>query len=472
MHLRNPGLLLLLLSTLGALCALGAVTAQARTARPSGTLPEARRTEPVLLSGDQLSAFLGAPTSALQVCRWSGSDWELVPAQADERNAAGRFVATEDGKLDGNDALVFMAASLGVAAPLDSWPPDLGREHAQLEVAVADPLNPEYRGFAYVFWSDQRGPGDPAPLVQFDTATFEIRTPTYRMALAGGGDGFIGIKALSVSGSPDLVDRLKMRVSVSLFGLPVNYTEETIGAILTPPRREPLLSGPVRLVFDASGTDVAYVERVSLFGSLGRGLGAGLVEVTSARLSLDLDPAALPATYFDPNVPYGVPIDGRPDAVPASPIPSWHEIRFTGPAGRFFTVGAPAPPDSSLRLYYKDDATVDSRDTGDKLSYGDVGVSATSGNAAGGPAPVMIFLPPGDETTGEALAAAFQQPLVATVRFDGAAPTETPSPTGSAATITPARGTATGAPLGTETPVATAVVPTPRPLYLPLARRP
>ncbi len=472
MRVRGPYLLL----TAIAVGLVAAATAQARSSQAAVPLPAARRTEPVILTGSQLAPFAGAPTGSLRVRKWTGTEWEIVESQVDERSSSGRFLATEDGKLDANDELVFMASWLGVAAPADAWPPGLSREHPRLEVVVTDPLAPDYRGYVYAFWSDQTSPGLPAPLIVFDTAEHAIRTPTYALWLAGGDDGFIGIKALTLFGSPDLVDRLKMRVAVSLFGLPANYTEETIGILITPPRREPLVSGPVRLLFDANGTDVAYAERASLYGSLGGGGGSGLVEVTAARLSLDLAPAAVPATYFDPNVPDGVAIDGQPDAVPASPVPNWHEVRFARPFGRLISVGAPAPAGSSLALYYKDDATVDSRDTGDKMSYGDCGVSATKAEDAGGPAPVMIFLPNDDDATGEALAAAFQQPLVATVRVEGEAPTPTASVASTGTPTAPVTLSPTPTSPATATPTATPTAAVPPPtapaLYLPLARRP
>jgi hypothetical protein len=452
--------------TMALVSVLGATVAQA--GMPTGTVgaADARRTEPIVLSGTQLAAFAGAPTGAIRLRTWGGSDWMFVHGQVDERDASERFVRREDGKLDANDEVVFMADRLGVAAPADAWPGNLTREHPRLEVLVTDPLEPAYRGYAYVFWADQTSPGLPAPLVRFDAANYTIVTDAYALGLAGGDDHFIGLKRLSLFDSANLVDRLKMRVTVSLFGLPATYTEETIGTVITAPRREPLVSGPVRLLFDAAGMDVAYAARWSLFGSLGRGAGSGLVDVTAARLSLDLAPAAVPAVYRDPNVPAGVPVDGRPDAVPSAPVPTWHEVRFT--AGRLVSVGAPAPAGSSLRLYYKDDAKVDGTDTGDKMSYGDCGVSATRSEDASGPPPMNIVLGPGDETRAEDLAAAFQRPLVAAVRVD-APPTPATVPATPVVTTptVPPTVAPTAPPTASAPPPATTPPPAAPPLYMP-----
>jgi hypothetical protein len=441
------------------------------TVAPSGRLhaaTNARVSEPVILTGAQLASFVGAPVRDVRVRTMLGGNWTTVVAQVDERDSGVHFVSSEDGRLDANDVVVFMSDRLGEQAPVDSWPSNLSHEHSRFEVAASDPLDVAYHGYAYVFWATQTSPGLPGPLIQFDSATHEIKTSTYTLGLAGGSDGFIGMKSLSLFGGPNLVDRLKMRVSVNLFGLPTTYTEEDIGGLITAPRRDPLVSGPVRLLFDDTGTDVAYPARVSLFGSLGKGAGSLFAPVTSARLSLDLSPAAVPATYRDANVLGGVPIDGKPDAVPASPVPSWHEVRFG--MGRLISAGAPAPAGSSLKLYYKDDAKVDSGDTGDKMSYGDTGVVSTKPEDASGPPPPMIFLAPDDPTTAEQVDAQVQQPLALTVREDVAAPTatETPEPsTPAAPTLTPTR-TATRAPSPMPTPA-----PHPSaPLYLPIARRP
>lgn len=434
-----------------------------------------RVTEPLILTGAQLAAFSGAPVQDLKVRFWDGSNWGFAIAQVDERNSSGRFVASEDGKLDANDVLVFLSDRLDEQAPADAWPGNLSKEHARIELSVTDPSGPAFNRFAYVFWATQQGPAPEEPvLIQFDPASHEIRTDVYTLALAGGSDGFIGMKGLTLFGGPNLIDRLKMRVSGTLFGgLPVNYNEETIGIFVGTAPLNPVVIGPVRLLFDSSGKDVAYPARASLFGSLASGDGSGLFEVSSARLSLDLSPAAVPATYRDPNVPAGVPIDGQPDAVPASPMPSWHEVRFT--AGRLISAGAPPKAGSTLKLYYKDDARPDSSDTGDKMSYGDSGVSSTSTDDAGGPPPQMIFLRSDDTTTAEQVSAQLQQPLKVTAKVDGVVPTAvaTGSVTPSATATATATRTATRIASTTATPTRGGGTPVPRVLiFLPVAKAP
>lgn len=467
---RRPSIILLPLSVV-----LGATILAL-----SGTLPSlraqssARVTEPLILTGAQLAAFTEAPVQDLRVRFWDGSQWQFATAQVDERNSSGRFVAAENGKLDANDVLVFLSDRLGEPAPADAWPGNLSKEHARIELAVTDPLDPAFTRYAYVFWATEQGVGLPEPLIQFDSASHEIRTDVYTLALAGrSSDGFIGMKGLTLFGGPNLIDRLKMRVSVILFGLPVNYNEETIGAVIGTAPLNPVVSGPVRLLFDSSGTDVAYPARATLFGSLGSGGGSGLVEVTAARLSLDLSPAAVPATYRDPNVPAGVPIDGQPDAVPASPMPSWHEVRFA--AGRMISAGAPPKAGSTLKLYYKDDARSDSNDTGDKKSYGDAGVSSTSADDAGGPPPQMIFLASDDPITAEQVSAQLQQPLKVTAKVDGVVPTAvaTDSATPTVTATASASRTATRTATATVTPAGGDGTPVPRVLiFLPVAKAP
>ena len=70
-----------------------------------------------------------------------GAGWVQIPWQFDEK-VAGDYVNSEDGMLDGDDELVFMAADCGEQVTASQWitNPD-ARSHARYEIVVTDPLH-------------------------------------------------------------------------------------------------------------------------------------------------------------------------------------------------------------------------------------------------------------------------------------------------------------------------------------------
>lgn len=96
---------------------LGAVT---RAANPPNVPADLSRPyDPVTLSGENLAGLLGAPVSDVFFYRYSGETASQIPLQIDERNPEGAFIPFEDGIVDANDVLVFMAddAGEGVFSP-------------------------------------------------------------------------------------------------------------------------------------------------------------------------------------------------------------------------------------------------------------------------------------------------------------------------------------------------------------------
>ncbi|MFN2167999.1 MAG: hypothetical protein ACK2U9_17290, partial [Anaerolineae bacterium] len=83
-----------------------------------------------------------------------GGTWSQIPFQVDEVDASGAYVSNEDGLLDGNDEVVFMAKDLGgqtTGAPSSSGGQPLASIWYTIE--VSDPLVAGAKGWAYVLAS-------------------------------------------------------------------------------------------------------------------------------------------------------------------------------------------------------------------------------------------------------------------------------------------------------------------------------
>jgi hypothetical protein len=385
-----------------------------------------RYNEPIVLTGADLEAFEGAPKAQLWAYAFDHGNWERIPLQMDERNSRGRVVTAEDGLLDADDEVVMTSELLGARRGESDWPPGIGREHAAGEVRVTDPRDADWEGFAYIFWSPTGPENALPPAVTWDEATSELRSAAYTLGFADfGRDGFSGLKTLRLfSGAGDILDRLKIRVGVTIVGMSTTYTEES--DLIDLPVPEPVSSGPVRLVLDASGDMAAYARRVSL----GSGLGdfdpsfPGLVTVNSALVALDFLPAAGPGTYRDAGVPAGVPVDGVQDSVPSAWSP-WRQVDLLD--GRVVSLSARA----AVQNHYTDGEFPG--DTGDDTAFGQNGVSATDIDAlleARFPGD-LVMLAQGQDIDGETLFEQSQFPLETEVTF-GAVPTptgDTPTPT-------------------------------------------
>ncbi len=426
------------------LCLVVALAAAGRTTVPTlqAVAPTAlgdRPSEPVTLEGAALASFRGAATNELSAWAWSGSGWRLMHAQVDERSELGGFVAVEDGALDDNDELVLASGEFGGQRAGVGDPSAVPPGSPYYEIVITDPLTPGSVHYAYVYWTAGQVVSPLEPLIGMDVASGEIRSAAYVLGFAQTErDGFVGIARLSLHGRPeDLLDRMKIRLRIEGLGIPVPLTEAmlaTFGFDVTP---EPVVNGPVRLLFDRRGQSWADAHHLRVLADFAAMPGLGQVPVRDIRLSFDLSREALPATYRDANIPEGVAVDGRRDAVPSSPLPAWREVRTA--AGRFVMLTTVDVVSSTATVYYKDETGFDLTDTGDMASLGDQGVAATDLAAfASAGFPGLIVVPPAEsQVPAPELLRQVQTPLEVEVRAGPNLPT--PGPTRPPATALPTR---------------------------------
>jgi len=358
-------LMILLLATLAITINLGPA---ASADSPLPWSAEEREVEPIIVTGEWLEPLGGASLERLFVYTYDGSTWEQIPWQFDEV-ASGVIVSSEDGRLDGDDELVFMAVDVGLKAPAESWIDDPGsRQHARCEIEVTDPLQPSDRGWAYVYRSDSDSRAFAADYVDYDET---VRTFSSDRYLLGMLPGRVVADRLELYGSGvDILDRWKgrLRLSNGLW-----YTEE-YPVLDSYPQ---VVDGPVRAVAARQTayfylTTLAYRTGFQYVLHLPLGTATGM-RITSMRLTADFTSAVGGSTYYDENTPSGVLVDGQPDAVKTSPASYWFQL--SGGTGTVIAGTWPAYLGGTASTYYRDNATIDPNDTGDKRSYGECGLS-------------------------------------------------------------------------------------------------
>jgi len=338
--------------------------------------------EPVVVTGQQLPSFGGVSLNRLFLYAFDGVAWHQIPWQFDEV-AGSEIVAHENGLLDTDDQLVFMAADAGDQAPEESWIADAdSRTYPRYEITVTDPLAPSKQGWVYLYRSGTLDYDDEVqPLV------------TAEEYLLGLMENHPGTDLLKLHGSDeDILDRTKIRAEVQFAG---TKTENDLEIDLR--------SYPT---------------------------------VTSGRFSMDLSPQASGSTYYDGNTPGGVTVDGSPDSVTASPAANWGQV--SGETGTVVQVSDYTEAGGTPSTYYKDNDSTDPNDTGDKLSYGDAGVKIQSPNRHFTVRSWTYVLPPSQPNVGATYQTYAMHPLEAEAREQSfaAAPTPTATSTG---TPTPTR---------------------------------
>lgn len=360
---------------------LSASPAQAEIA--SG-LSTTRAEDPVEVVGSALPDLAGAPIAELALYAFNGSAWSPIPFQIDERDGSDTYVAAEDGLLDANDVLVFMARDAGSPAGLAEWPADAQARAAKRQVIQAiDPLSGA-SGMVYLYRSTTLA-RSATSYVAWDQAGQTVTTPAY--AAAFDPNNFIGLADLRLYGGPDVLDRQKIRVSGKAFTVfPFTFNEETVGSAVGVSGNITLtIQGPVRAMRGGGALNVAfYRERFAFETTLNTtGLPQGTV-VESIRTSFDLnDPATTGLTSFFGSNGNNAAIDGNPDSVAEGSLFQW--VQASGaPGGMVVAFPNTNVGGGSAANYYLDNSAVNSGDTGDQKSFADTGliINNPTGSAA------------------------------------------------------------------------------------------
>ncbi len=366
-----------------------------------GDWSEYRNHEVMLFTGNSIPRFIPAPISHIFVFAYRERDnsWRELTVQIDELDGnAGYFGTNYNALVDTVDEFLFLAGEAGDRAPATSWiDDDDSRQYIRYEFEIHNPDDPAIKKYVYVYRSSTlaHDPNLPVYYVKYVAPATGVSDTVKAMAYLEGHNS-LGIadvwRIADSTGSygPDILDRQKARVNGKYLSL-LSYkmTEENLIVNELNYKR-----GPIRLLRDISykssfaGMDInvgTFQYRYYPYYIVALGANKKLdsdAGVTLIRQSFDLNANAQGMLF---NNPYNenLLIDGiaepsspKKDISP-SPIVNWYMYR--GGIGSVVVLNEFTPPsNASYELYYHESLTGTTADgtsdTGDKVSYGDVGI--------------------------------------------------------------------------------------------------
>jgi hypothetical protein len=405
-----------------------AVVVLAGPAGASGQVP-GRDADPVVLKGASLEPLLGADPGDFVAFRWTGSAWDQVPVQIDERaavsyrqiynNTAGcdftcnDFTGTvtvytdpdtwtgpdPDPEFDSDDELALMARDSGAQAPAGGPAGVLPNTRTALE--LTDPISGTRGYFVYLFQSD--GSLDPSAGESYVDYDFHLTSGDYKStyAIASGPnpetsgvatdfyseDGLTdrwldrGLRIFTGgSTGVDILDTDKVQFAPSSCGRSETTFSDAEGAFVTN------TSGPVRAIRSYLGANSGpYTQREHVYYQRRQDVRTMLRVhgIPGVMSYLDYSPAASGMVYRNAANPSGLIIDGAPeDAAPSPGGPPWEQV--TGAQGTLdivSTLHTDIAPTPTLAGYYYDDSTPDGghlQCSGDGSAFGASGTWITS----------------------------------------------------------------------------------------------
>jgi hypothetical protein len=412
--LLSGGFALALLGVM--LAGLNAAQARATTLlAPRAVTALDRVEDPVVITGSLLPAFDGVPLPELAVYAYRSGDWQAVPFQIDEVSITGTYVISDDGLLDANDEVVFMAGDAGEPVSAALWPADVqARLKSRYAITVSDPLSASQQAWVYLYRSTTLTRSN-AIYVNWTQNVQTAAALSYTAAFSP--TRFLGLADLYINGNGvDILDRQKIRVE--LLGGFIKFNEEGLLS-LNPATLTLPITGPIRAATGEGALRAAFYRSRIDFDVQFDLSGLGAIQPDFIRTSFDwISPTSSGLkTYYDNNTPAGVAIDGVPDAISTTPRLNWFQVNgeAAGPGGLVMAFPRLDARGGTVLNYYRDNGALDANDTGDQRSFGDSGLRINGPYAA--PAIISFtlttyVLPPGSSTNvGAGYFARAAQPL-------------------------------------------------------------
>jgi hypothetical protein len=376
-----------------------------------------RPADPVVLTGADVPALAGIVPGDLVAFRDTGSGWQQIPVQVDERAMVtmyqiygqsishvnqtiltytdpNTFVGPDpNSTLDADDEIVFMAKDTGGRVPGSQAAPADVDALSRLEILVSDPVDAGNKGWIYLF-SRSSNALDPGAGVSYVDYQFNL--------LVGNGDYQTNYDTLSgpnpenstietayygrrfierwttddlrikAGTGVDLLDRHKFQFAPGYSGRTENTFSAAEGAFVINK------SGPVRALRSWVGANSGpYTQREEVYYEQREDVITYLrVHAIPAGMDLfDYNAAANGMTYHNNLNLAGVVVDGEPDTVAVGLI-EWELI--TGAQGSLSQshVINTNLPGYSLTSYYLDDTTPsppNNQVSGDSQAWGQSG---------------------------------------------------------------------------------------------------
>lgn len=364
--------------------------------------------EPVILRGDVIPASFYSEVENLYLASYHEveNNWEIIPFQIDEVDTTAgdsmKYFVFDNGILDADDEIVFMASDLGDKADTTKWLD--GASPARLEIKFTDPLD-ERKGYIYLYYSPAQFYDIPATYqMDYDNQNDRIHSKNYELGFIEktGTDinstGLLNDVIIKDGLNTDIFDRMKIRAFGSLlFFPPVILTENLILADSAYAKEK---QPPVRIIrnmsayfsleplFKSKFTQTAFFypwsgsfELLNIPVGQAAEIGAMIDEI---RVSWDFNAFADGMKFYSEANKTGYLIDGiMNEQVNLACNPG--EINWTmgtGNQGTLINIFNVPQLGDIIRLYYHEalngsvgDTVKISEDSGDNLSYGDNGFS-------------------------------------------------------------------------------------------------
>lgn len=240
--------------------------------------PLADRKDAVVLSGKQLPAkALGAKVDSCRVFASSGASLAAIPFQIDRFDKDGKILVKTGPKA----APDWNTATFGATDQLALMAHDMGAQQASPKVeGCADPVEiiatdtkAGAKGYAYLFRCTNPPPLAKARYARWDAAKRMAVTDAYRLGWQEKLAYYYDY--ISINNGPDILDRLKIRITVGLGRLRKTFTEENFI-----PTFYGVNDGPVRVVYRCDnlidlgilkklpiGQNLFFYDTWALFGS-------------------------------------------------------------------------------------------------------------------------------------------------------------------------------------------------------------
>lgn len=354
-----------------------------------------REYEPVILWMDSFTEAWGQDVNEFFVYTYdSAADtWQQIPFQLDEVDSSGSYFGEDDGLVDSNDEIVFMAFDLGDQADSTNWIDNVeSKANPRYEINAVDSSDSTKQGWAYIYQSPTLTYEAEGDYADYDAENDVINADNFFMGFVDGIMSDMGITEAGGGTGVDVLDRNKQRMTMEVLFQEMNFNEEDFEF-----QYAEAIDGPVRVIryqyseMEIFGEPVPMESEFSVYQSY---FTSGEVDIEIEpdpnsdflymRISFDFnaDISGSEMYFFnDPENP--VIIDGVPDDIDETitEIPFW--IMGSGDEGSVlqiiqYTTGIA----ETEEIYYYDNSdggTGDgTEDTGDGMSYGDVGIALSN----------------------------------------------------------------------------------------------
>ncbi len=399
-----------------------------------------RPAEPVLFTGDALPGLTGAPVSELHLFAYVDGTWYEIPAQVDERDAAGSHFGTDDGLWDANDELVFQPQDGGGAALASAWVDDAeSQTYPRLEITVTDSVEGDAT-IAYLFRSSTLPDTLTASHIAYDAGLDQISAEDY---LSGYDDALWFWDELRLRDgagySDDYMDREKTRLRGYFLFQTWVRTEQDMTPVL-----HQTVTGPVRVIrhteseFEVLGVASSWSGTQHYYGAYMTNPRSTfevplLGGINLIRQSYDLVPG-VPSAVESSEYNASLPVDGAPDAA-VTPL-TYEEmsdlwVKIGVADGALVKVVDFQGLSDVNDVYHHDNAGGGSADgladTGDMVSYGDIGLLMSDPVVGTHETETKTYISSDGDLSGTTCQTWFNNPLAAAVTpqdYDPAAPVD------------------------------------------------